>query len=70
MITGIERESAKNFPASKTLPPPMAMIESQSFLSIRFFNFYLKKDDSFIFVYSMITRIIDYYKIKNDKKFY
>ena len=36
MITGIERESAKNFPASKTLPPPMAMIESQSFLSIRF----------------------------------
>ena len=26
VITGIERESAKNFPASKTLPPPEAII--------------------------------------------
>ena len=34
MITGIESESPKNFPASKTLPPPMALKEKKFFLGI------------------------------------
>ena len=38
VITGIERASAIYLPASKTLPPPAAIMESQLFSTIIFFK--------------------------------
>ena len=34
VISGIDSASPKNFPASKSFPPPMAIRESQLFLRI------------------------------------